>query len=224
MGGMEPRLASRHYPTAAAWRADLVVHLVGLTLALLGGGVLLALTSAEGSKPLFPIAIYAGAFVLMLACSTAYNFCNEPWRPLLRRFDHAGIFLMIAGSYTPFTTLALRGTWAWSMTAAVWLLALAGIVGKIFMSRVRETIWICLYLALGWIVLVAARPIMAALPAPALVLLVVGGLVYSAGVIFHVKEHLQFSRSIWHGHVLAGAGVHWAAILIGTVLPVTTPS
>ena len=126
---------------------------------------------------------------------------------------------MIAGSYTPFTTLALRGTWAWGMTSAVWLIAGLGILGKIFAPSLRDGIWIAIYLALGWIVVIAAGPIAEALSRPALVLLVLGGLLYTLGVVFHVKENLQFSRSIWHGHVLAGAGAHWAAILIGTLLP-----
>ena len=207
------------YPTDAAWRADLVVHIVGMVMALVGGGVLFSLASALGAAHATAIGIYAATFVLMLAFSAAYNFSRGAMRPLLRRLDHSGIFLMIAGSYTPFTTLALKGGWAWGMTTAVWTIAGLGILGKIFVPHLREGLWIALYLSLGWIVVLAAGPVMQALSTPALVLLVIGGLVYSAGVVWHVRENLQFSRSIWHGHVVAGAGVHWAAVLIGTVLP-----
>lgn len=207
------------HPTAAAWRADLVVHVVGLVLAVVGGGVMVSLAVAHGAAHAAAIGIYAAGFVLMLAFSAAYNFSRGGLRPLFRRLDHSGIFLMIAGSYTPFTTLALTGSWAWGMTIAVWTIAIVGILGKIFVPDLREGIWIALYVTMGWIVVLATGPVMEALSTSAFVLLVVGGLVYSAGIVWHVREDLTFSRSIWHGHVVAGAGVHWAAILIGTVLP-----
>lgn len=207
------------HPTVAAWRADLAVHVVGLVMALVGGGVIFSLSLALGAAYATAIGIYALGFVLMLAFSAAYNFSRGRLRPLFRRLDHSGIFLMIAGSYTPFTTLALKGGWAWGMTTAVWTIAGLGILGKIFVPHLRESLWIALYLSLGWLVVFAAGPVVEALSRPAIVLLVAGGLVYSAGVVWHVKENLTFSRSIWHGHVVAGAGVHWAAILVGTVLP-----
>lgn len=207
------------YPTAAAWRADVVVHAIGMVLALVGGAVIFSLALALGAAHATAIGIYAAGFVLMLAFSAAYNFSRGKLRPIYRRLDHSGIFLMIAGSYTPFTTLALKGGWAWGMTTAVWTIAGLGILGKIFVPHLREGIWIALYLSLGWIVVLAAGPVIEALSTPAIVLLVLGGLVYSAGVIWHVRENLQYSRSIWHGHVVAGAGVHWAAILVGTILP-----
>lgn len=211
--------AMYHYPTAAAWRADVAVHAVGMALALVGGAVIFSLALALGAAYATAIGIYAAGFVLMLAFSAAYNFSRGKLRPLYRRLDHSGIFLMIAGSYTPFTTLALKGGWAWGMTTAVWTIAGLGILGKIFVPQLREGLWIALYLSLGWIVVLAAGPVVEALSTPAILLLVLGGLVYSAGIIWHVRENVTFSRSIWHGHVVAAAGVHWAAILIGTVLP-----
>ena len=207
------------YPTLAAQRADLVVHIVGLVLAIGGGAAMLILASRLGAARAAAIGVYAVGFVLMLAFSLGYNFSDGRRRNVFRRLDHSGIFLMIAGSYTPFTTLALKGAWAWGMTTAVWSIAGVGILGKLTVPHLREGIWIGLYLAMGWIVVVAAGPIAEALSRSALILLVIGGLLYSLGVVFHVRENLQFSRSIWHGHVLAGASVHWAAILIGTVLP-----
>lgn len=209
-----------HYKTAAARLADFVIHLVGLVFAVVGGIILLALASGRNDIGRFSaVAIYAGAMVLMLCFSLAYNFSTGRRKPLFRRLDHAGIFLMIAGSYTPFTTQVLTGGWAWGMTIAVWAIAGFGIFGKLFLPELREAIWVTIYLALGWIVVIAAGPILEGLGRPTIILLVVGGLIYTAGVIFHVKENLTFSRPIWHGHVIAGAGVHWAAVLIGTVLP-----
>ena len=126
---------------------------------------------------------------------------------------------MIAGSYTPFTTHILTGAWAWGMTIAVWAIAGLGMLGKIFLPRLPEAVWIGLYLAMGWIVVIAIGPIIHGLPQPATVLLVLGGLLYTAGVIFHVNERLAFAKPLWHGHVVVAAIVHWVAILIGTVLP-----
>ena len=212
-------LPPRHYPTPAAKCADLVVHILGLVLALFGGGVLLGLAVGEGSiSSIAAVVIYALGLLAMLGFSTAYNFGKAPWRPTLRRLDHAGIFLMIAGSYTPVTTHRLQGAWAWGMTGAVWAIALFGVAGKLFLPGLGKKFWVGIYLALGWLVLVALKPMLAGVSWVALLLLAIGGVVYSTGVIFYVNKKLKFFRAIWHGHVVAAAAVHWTAILIGVVL------
>jgi hemolysin III len=209
----------RHYPTPAAKCADLVVHIVGLTLALVGGIVLLALAVGAGSiTQVLGVSIYAAGVLAMLAFSTAYNFAPARHRPTLRRLDHAGIFLMIAASYTPFTTQALTGAWAWGMTAAVWSIAGLGALGKLFLPKVERKFWVAVYLALGWLVVVALKPMIDSLAWYALLLLVAGGVLYSTGVIFYVNKRLKFARAIWHGHVVAAAAAHWAAVLLGVVL------
>ena len=209
----------RHYPTPAAKCADLVVHIVGLTLALVGGVVLLVFAVRAGSiTRVVGVSIYAAGIMAMLAFSTAYNFAKAQYRPLLRRLDHAGIFLMIAGSYTPFTIHNLTGGWAWGMTAAVWGIAGIGALGKLFARRVDRKLWVAVYLALGWLVIVALKPLIHNVYWVALLLLVAGGVLYSTGVIFYVNKRLKFSRAIWHGHVVAGAAAHWTAVLLGVVL------
>jgi hemolysin III len=208
----------RHYPTAAAKCADLVVHITGLVLALFGGGVLLGMSVGMGRlSELAAICVYSAGLLAMLGLSTAYNFGKAPWRPTLRRLDHAGIFLMIAGSYTPFTT-NLGGLWAWGMTAAVWSVALLGVAGKLLLPGLDRRFWVGVYLGLGWLVLVALKPMIDGLSWVALLLLAIGGLLYTTGVVFYVNKRLKFSRAIWHGHVVAAAGAHWAAVLIGVVL------
>jgi hemolysin III len=208
----------RHYPTPAAKCADLVVHVVGLTLALVGGIVLLAVAvAADQISQLVGVSIYAAGVVAMLAFSTAYNFAHHRHRPMLRRLDHAGIFLMIAGSYTPFT-LNLPGAWGWGMTAAVWSIATLGALGKLFLKNLDRKFWVGLYLALGWLVVVALKPMIEHLAWYALALLVTGGVLYSTGVIFYVNKRLKFARAIWHGHVVAAAAAHWCAVLLGVVL------
>ncbi|HKR88642.1 MAG TPA: hemolysin III family protein [Phenylobacterium sp.] len=209
----------RHYPTPAAKCADLVVHVVGLTLALVGGVVLLVLAvGAHSISKTVGVAIYAAGLLAMLAFSTAYNFAKPAYRPALRRLDHAGIFLMIAGSYTPFTTSNLTGAWAWGMTAAVWSIAALGAFGKIFLPMLDRRFWVAVYLVLGWLVLVALKPMMATTAGLAMALLALGGVLYSTGVIFYLNKRLKYARAIWHGHVVAAAGAHWAAVLLGVVL------
>src|SRR5690242_4033367 len=208
----------RHYPTPAAKCADLVVHIVGLTLALVGGIVLLTLAVRAGSiTQVVGVSIYATGVIAMLAFSTAYNFANHKYRPTLRRLDHAGIFLMIAGSYTPFTTQSLHGGWAWGMTAAVWGVAGLGALSKLFLPHVPRKFSVALYLALGWLVVVALKPMIDSVAWYAMLLLVAGGVLYSTGVFFYVNKRLKFARAIWHGHVVAAAAAHWTAILLGVV-------
>lgn len=208
-----------HYPSAGAKCADLVVHIVGLAFALFGGGILLGLAVGKGGAGLTAsVAIYAVGMAVMLGCSLAYNFGKAPWRPLLRRFDHAGIFLMIAGSYTPFTTQSLTGGWALWMTTAVWTLALLGVAGKLFLPGLGKGFWVALYLGLGWAVLAAIKPMIDGVSWVALMLLGIGGLLYSTGVIFYLMKRFKFRRAVWHGHVVAAAAVQYAAVLVGVVL------
>jgi len=213
-----PPKPPRHYPTPAARCADLVVHIIGLTLALVGGVVLLALSVQAGSiTKLVGVAIYAAGVVAMLAFSTAYNFAPWRHRPLLRRLDHAGIFVMIAASYTPFT-LGLPGAWSWGMTAAVWSIAGLGGLGKLLLTGLDRKFWVAVYLVLGWLVVVALKPMIDSLAWYALLLLLAGGVLYSTGVVFYVNRKLKFARAIWHGHVVAAAAAHWTAVLLGVVL------
>lgn len=210
---------SAHYPTPGAMRADLVIHIIGLSFALLGGGLLIGLALGLGPLPkAAAVLVYVIGFVAMLALSTAYNFAGAQWRPLLRRFDHAGIFIMIAGSYTPFTTQALHGAWSIGMTAAVWGLAILGAVGKLVLPGLGRGFWIGLYLALGWIVLLALKPMVDELSWVTLLLLSIGGLIYSTGTVFYVLKKLKFRRAIWHGHVVGGSILHYVAVLVGVVL------
>jgi hemolysin III len=205
-----------HYPSSQARSADLFVHLLGLGLAILGGAVLLWL-GIQDPHPgrLTVIAIYSLGAVAMFGFSTAYNFARTEWKPFLRRLDHVGIFLMIAATYTPFTAYLLSGTWAWSLTALLWALAGLGIAGKIFLPPISQKIWVPIYLGLAWIGGIAAIPLSGVTSGVVLWLLALGGVFYSAGVLFYINKRLQFARAIWHGHVVAAAATHWTAVLFG---------
>jgi len=208
-----------HYPTRAERLADLVIHIAGLAFAVIGGGGAVALAVSHGVLGLSAaIAVYALGLFAMLAFSTAYNFAHPRWQPFLFRLDHAGIFLMIAASYTPFTTQLLQGAWSWGMTAAVWGLACAGVIIKLVLPRLGERVSMLFYLGMGWLVVLAIKPFVERVPPPALILLAIGGLVYSAGAALFVLKRCKFRRAIWHGHVLAGAVTHYAAVMVGVVL------
>lgn len=202
-------------PTPAELRTDAAVHVLGLVLAPIGGALLLLDASSRGELGAFAsIAIYVTCAVVMLICSAAYNmrpYCRR--RPLLRRIDQAGIFAMIAGTYTPFTMLGLTGYWSWGLTALVWSLALLGIAAKLLNWSWPERLWIPLYLAIGWLFVVAVDPLSEVLPEETLALIAIGGVVYTTGVVFHLWERLKFSTAVWHAFVLAGAATHYLAVM-----------
>jgi hemolysin III len=192
--------------------ADRIVHAVGLAGGVAGGAVLLAMAATTADVPLFPVAVYVAGLLAMLACSAAYHVWKQHrHRDWLRRLDHAAIFVMIAGTYTPIAALALHGPWATAVLAAVWSLAGVGVALKLARPRFIEPASIALYLLQGWIGLFALAELLRALPAWTLSLIVAGGLVYSAGTLIHTSSR-RYSVALWHGCVLLGAGLHYIAI------------
>ena len=209
-----------HYPNRAERLADLWVHLVGLGLAGVGGIVLAVLSAFVGGPGMIAAtALYAVCLIAMLGCSVAYNLTRpSKARPVLRRLDEAAIFLMIAGSYTPFTTQRFEDpVWSIGFTALVWTLALGGVVAKLFAPRLNDVFWSVVYVIFGWLAMVAIQPMIAGVSPIALALLVIGGLIYTLGCFIFVRQGLPFRRAIWHGFVVAGAGAHSAAVMVGVV-------
>jgi hemolysin III len=197
--------------------ADGVVHALGLALGGAGALSLLIFALVNGNA-IAPLAIYAAGLLAMLGCSAAYNLLRtSPWRAWLRRLDHAAIFAMIAGSYTPFTTLGLDEPWSTVLTVVVWSVAALGIGLKLWQPHRVEPISVALYLVLGWIGLVALGDMLTALSTSTIALLGAGGILYSAGVIFHLWRTLPYHNAIWHGFVLVAAILHYIAVL--TVVP-----
>lgn len=193
--------------------ADRCIHLVGMGFGVAALAVLA--TAAVGGGGIltgFSLLLYGCALLAMLTCSALYNLAPpSPRKERLRRFDHAAIFTMIAGTYTPLVLVRMRG--AWGLLLFVWAVAAVGVVLKLRYPRRFERLSIGLYLLLGWSIVVAADPLSAALPRPAIVLLAAGGLLYTGGVVFHLWERLPYHNAVWHGFVLAAAGCHFAAIL-----------
>jgi hemolysin III len=214
-----PREPSRH-----ELAADTAVHVLGILSGLAGAVTLVTLiagrngTAGSSALELTAILIYCTGLVAMLVCSAAYHLARaHPRRALLQRFDHAAIFAMIAGTYTPFTVLALDGGWSVVLTTLIWSVAVAGIVLKLWQPRRFHQLSVAPYLLLGWVGLSAFFPLLQALGPTTFTLIAVGGVLYTVGVLFHVWERLPFQNAIWHGFVLAAAAVHYAAVVSAVV-------
>ena len=199
--------------------ADRCVHYAGIVAAVLGSVVLIvAAVERERALTIVSVGIYGAGLLGMIGASALYNLAEPSRRKeWLRRLDHAAIFLMIAGSYTPFTLVRMGGEWGFGIAIFVWLAAIAGIALKLLYPRRLEGLSIVLYLAIGWAILVGLRPLFAAVPLPAIVMLGIGGLLYSVGVVFHLWHRLPYHNAIWHGFVLAATGCQWVAVLNGVV-------
>lgn len=196
--------------------ANALTHGLGVLAAAAGLVVLLRRALQSGRAVAVVAAAVFGVTVLLLfAASTLYHAIPEgratSW---LRLLDHAAIYLLIAGTYTPFTLITLRGAWGWSIFGAVWVLALLGLAGQAGLLRRRRWIEVILYLVMGWVVIVALKPLVAALPPAGLALLVAGGMAYTVGVAFYLWRSLPYHHAVWHLFVLAGAACHFLAILL----------
>ncbi|MEQ1619252.1 MAG: hemolysin III family protein [Terricaulis sp.] len=216
----DPHELGEHYPNRAEHTADGVVHAIGLAAAFIGGGLLVAVALANRGVPMATAgAIYALCMTAMLAASAVYNLTRPSrYRRLLRRLDEAAIFLMIAGSYTPFTIKLLPPDFAFWITGAIWVAALVGAAGKVFWTGVSDKVWCLVYLAFGWLAVLVLGPVVPSLPGPAIAMLVIAGLTYSGGVLLYLNHAIPYRRAIWHACVILGAAGHYAAVLLGLVL------
>ncbi len=207
-------------PNRLELAADCAIHILGLAGGSIGAATLLALIAARGDWLEFGATlIYALGLIAMLCCSAAYHLAhNSPWRAFLRRCDHAAIFVMIAGTYTPFALLRLDGGWSWSLTAAVWSLAGIGMLVRLWRRCDLRYASIAPYLLVGWIGIIAIDPLFRSLGWQTLTLIAIGGALYTVGIIFHLWERLPFQNAIWHAFVLAAASFHYAAVVNGVVL------
>ena len=191
-----------------------VTHGTGAVLALLAGTVLLIATAQRGGSTEFvSVAVFVAALVLLYTFSTLYHAARKPGRKrVFKILDHCAIFLLIAGSYTPFTLVALQGTWGWSLFAVIWSLALVGIVFKLFFTGRFKLLSTSIYVAMGWLAIVAIVPMVQALSTAILLWLLAGGLLYTAGTLFYHRHALPYAHAIWHGFVLGGSTCHFVAV------------
>lgn len=199
--------------------ANSLTHGFGVLLAIGGLTTLVTLAVLRGDVwHVVSSSIYGSAMVVLYSASTLYHGVSAPRaKSALQVFDHAAIFLLIAGTYTPFSLVSLRGPWGWSIFGTVWGLAAVGIVIEIAFPRRWPVLSLVLYIAMGWVVVVAVKPLLTALAPGGLVLLLLGGIAYTAGIGFYVWHRLPYNHAVWHLFVLAGTVLHFFAVLFYVV-------
>lgn len=220
-----------HYPNRTWWHrgepysrleliGDAVIHALGLAIAIALGGVLVAYSGLRTAPAEWPmVCVYVGSLVLVLAVSLAFNMAPvTPLKRLLARFDQAAIFLLIAGTYTPFLALLGNTPTSTIMLIAVWSAALLGIALKLIVPQHFGRLALLLYLGIGWSGVIIYQSLASVMAPGTLLLVVAGGIAYSAGIVFHVWERLRFHNVIWHCFVVAGASIHLWAVLDCMVL------
>lgn len=195
--------------------ANSISHGIGLLLALIGTPVLVYVAAEHGTlRNIVGAAVFGASMVLLYLSSTLYHAVPRPRaKRILRRLDHGAIYLLIAGTYTPFTLGVLRGPWGWTLFGLVWAMAILGIAFKALGALDKPVLSTILYLAMGWLALVAVRPFWLRTPAAGLLLIMAGGLAYTAGVAFYQARRLRYAHFIWHLWVLAGTICHFFAVL-----------
>jgi hemolysin III len=197
-------------------RFNSISHLIGAALALAALVVLVVFASLQGDPwKVVSFSIYGSTLFLLYTLSTLYHSLHGRAKLVFQKLDHAAIYLLIAGSYTPFTLVTLRGPWGWSLFGVVWALAIVGIVIDSLHHNGPRIYQIIIYVLMGWVILVALYPLIQKLPTGGLVLLFFGGLSYTGGMVFYaLDEKLEYAHGIWHLFVLAGSISHFLAILL----------
>ncbi len=192
-----------------------ITHAIGAVLSVVGLVVLVVYASLEGGAlRVVSGSLFGASLVLLYTASTCYHTFRCPrWKGIFRRLDHAAIYLLIAGTYTPFTLLNLRGPWGWTLFGLVWGFAAVGVLFKTFYTGRFEVLSTLAYVAMGWLVLIAIKPTIAAIEPMGLGLMVAGGLAYTGGVLFYALDRMPYNHAVWHLFVLAGSVCHFFAVL-----------
>ena len=192
-----------------------LTHGFGLLCSILGFIVLLVVTLIRGGKwQIISCAIYGVTLICVYAASTLYHGVSSPrWKKGFLLFDHCAIYLLIAGTYTPFVLIALRGAWGWSLFGIIWMLAACGVACELTPLRRSRRLMVALYIGMGWVGLIALKPLVAALPGAGLWLLFGGGVSYTLGVAFYAWRRLRYHHAIWHLFVLGGSVLQYLAVL-----------
>jgi hemolysin III len=197
-------------------RFNSISHLVGAALAVAGTALLIVLAARVGDPwKLVSFSVYGAMLVALYVFSTLYHSLRGRAKTILRKFDHCAIYLLIAGSYTPFALVSLRGPWGWSLFGAVWALAALGITQEIWLAKDKRILSLVIYLLMGWLALVAIVPLWLALTPAGFVWLAAGGVLYTVGIFFYATDHkLRHGHGVWHLFVLGGSTAHFFTVLL----------
>jgi hemolysin III len=201
--------------------AHAVTHGIGIVLSIAGLAVLVAFASLYGNAwHITSSSIYGATLILLYTASTLYHGIPQPRvKRVLQRIDHAAIFLLIAGTYTPYTLVNLRGEWGWTLFGLVWSIAILGVLLEVLIKRRIKWLSLSLYLGLGWLAVIAIKPLIDNVATGGLILLLTGGLCYSLGVIFYLWKRLAYHHAVWHLFVMAGSLLHFFSILFYVLPP-----
>lgn len=212
---MEPQIENRNERLA-----NVATHALGLGLSSGGAVALIVASIWRGSVwHIVGSSIFAASLILLYSSSTLYHVFTTPRvRRVFRALDHSAIYVLIAGTYTPFTLVSLRGGWGWSLFGVLWGLALCGVVLKIFAVGRFPTLSTTVYILMGWMGVIALKPLLAAVSLPGLLWLLAGGVLYTGGVIFYLAKRLPYNHAVWHLFVLGGSVCHYGAVFF-YVLP-----
>ncbi|TAK52047.1 MAG: hemolysin III family protein [Gammaproteobacteria bacterium] len=201
--------------TRAEEAANSISHGLGFLLAVAGAPLLIVAATRRGTlADVIAVTVFAAAMAVLYLASTIYHALPEGRaKHLFHVLDHAAIYLLIAGTYTPFTLGVLQGGWGWSLFGVIWGLAIAGVLMKMVAGIRWHGVSTAIYVGMGWLALIAAKPLWESLPLAGLLWLLAGGVAYTAGVAFYIQKSLRFSHLVWHLFVLAGTGCHFIAVL-----------
>jgi hemolysin III len=192
-----------------------ISHLAGAVLAAAGAVVLIALAARLGDPwKIVSFSVYGAMLQALYLTSTLYHNVRGPAKDVLRKFDHCAIYLLIAGTYTPFTLVSLRGAWGWSLFGTVWGLALLGIVQEIWLAKGARVMSLVIYVLMGWLAVTAIVPLIAALTWGGFIWLAAGGVLYTVGIFFYATDDkLRHGHGVWHLFVLGGSVCHYFSVL-----------
>ena len=194
--------------------ASALTHGLGAIAALAGGSALVCQAALKGDGwQLSTALVFSITLFLLYISSTLYHAIPSPHiKARLQVIDHCAIYLLIAGTYTPFTLIGLRGPWGWGLFTAIWLFAISGVIYKLFFTGRFRLLSTCLYVAMGWLVIIAIKPLIHSLDVWALAWLVAGGLCYTLGTYFYQRDAIRYFHAIWHVFVLGGSACHFIAV------------
>ena len=196
-----------------------ISHMIGAALALVGLMLLVVLAARQGDPwKIVSFSIYGTTLLLLYTFSALYHSSHGKAKKVFRKFDHLSIYLLIAGTYTPFSLITLRGGWGWSIFGAIWCLAILGIVLDSLPQKGRRVLPLIIYIFMGWFILIALKPLLRALPLMGFAWLLLGGVFYTIGVVFYaLDERVRHFHGIWHLFVLAGSLSHYFTVLFYVV-------
>jgi len=195
--------------------ANSITHGIGALLGISALVLLVVSASRYGDAwSIVSCSIYGSTLIFLYTASTLYHsFTGKRVKRIFRFFDHASIYLLIAGTYTPVLLVSLRGPWGWSLFGIVWAMAVGGIIAKITVTGTWDFLSTLVYIAMGWIIIIAIKPLLSAAPAGFVVWLCIGGISYTAGTVFYLWEGIPYNHAIWHLFVLGGSIAHFFGIL-----------